>query len=314
MELRRLGQQGPEVTILGLGCNNFGGRADRDASLAVIDAALEEGVLLFDTADIYGNQGGSETIIGEALRGRRDRVVLATKFGHAMAGGPDEPRGSRAWIRFAIAGSLRRLQTDRIDVYQYHRPDGVTPITETIGALAELVREGTVGCLGISNVTAEQIEEAAASAQSEGVPLASVQNEYSLLSRRAEADVLPVCERLGLGFLPYFPLAHGLLTGKYRRGAEPPERTRLARRPERLTDEAFDGVEALERFAEARGASLLEVAIAGLAAQPAVASIIAGATRPEQVRDNVRAASGWQPTADDLAELAALTGLPTART
>ena len=230
-----------------------------------------------------------------------------------MPGGPDAPRGSRAWIRFAVAGSLRRLQTDRIDVYQYHRPDGVTPIAETVGAMAELVREGTVGWLGISNVSPDQVEEAAASARAEGVPLVSVQNEYSLLARHAEAEVLPVCERLGLGFLPYFPLAHGLLTGKYRRGAAPPERTRLAARPERLTEEAFDRVEALERFAESRGVSLLEVAVAGLAAQPAVASLIAGATQPEQVRANSRAARGWQPGPDDLAELAALSELPAAR-
>ena len=313
MEVRRLGDRGPEVSLVGLGCNNFGGRVAREGALAVIDAALEEGVTLFDTADIYGNQGGSESIIGEALHGRRDRVVLATKFGHQMAGGPDVPRGSLPWIRFAIEGSLRRLRTDRIDVYQYHRPDGVTPIAETIGAMSVLAREGTIGYLGISNVTTEQIEEAAAAAQAEDVPLVSVQNEYSLLSRRAEAEVLPVCERLGLGFLPYFPLAHGLLTGKYRRGTDPPERTRLATRPERLTDEAFDGVEALERFADARGVSLLEVAIGGLAGQPAVASVIAGATRPEQVRDNCRASEGWRPTPDDLAELATVVELPARR-
>jgi aryl-alcohol dehydrogenase-like predicted oxidoreductase len=302
---RRLGEYGPEVSVLGLGCNNFGRRVDRGGTREVVDAALAEGVSLFDTADVYGDGGTSEEFLGDALADRRDGVVVATKFGHAMPGGPDVPRGSRAWIRFAVEGSLRRLGRERIDVYQYHRPDGVTPIAETIGGMAELVREGKVRYLGISNVDRGEVEEAVRAARTEGVPLVSVQNEYNLLERAAEEDVLPACERLGLGFLPYFPLAHGLLTGKFRRGEPPPPGTRLADRFDRLSGDVFDRVEALERYAEARGVSLLELAVGGLAAQRAVASVIAGATAPEQVRANARAAR-WQPSAEDVGELAAV--------
>ncbi|MDQ3894564.1 MAG: aldo/keto reductase [Actinomycetota bacterium] len=305
METRSLGREGPQVSVVGLGCNNFGRRVDRDGTRGVVEAALAEGITLVDTADVYGD-GASEEFLGAALGSRREDVVVATKFGHPMPGGPDVPRGSRAWIRFAVEGSLRRLATERIDVYQYHRPDSVTPMAETIVAMAELVREGKVRYLGISNVRPEAIEEAASAARSEAVRLVSVQNEYSLLKRDAEDDVLPACERLGLGFLPYFPLASGLLTGKYRRGEAPPQGTRLAERPDRLTDERFAGVEALERYAAQRGASLLEVAIGGLAAQPAVASVIAGATKPEQVRANAQAARRWRPSVEDLEELAVL--------
>jgi aryl-alcohol dehydrogenase-like predicted oxidoreductase len=305
METRSLGREGPQVSVVGLGCNNFGRRVDRDGTRGVVEAALAEGITLFDTADVYGD-GASEEFLGAALGSRREDVVVATKFGHPMPGGPNVPRGSRAWIRFAVEGSLRRLATERIDVYQYHRPDSVTPMAETIVAMAELVREGKVRYLGISNVRPEEIEEAASGARSEAVPLVSVQNEYSLLKRDAEDDVLPACERLGLGFLPYFPLASGLLTGKYRRGAAPPQGTRLAERPDRLTDELFARVEALERYAAPRAASLLDVAIGGLAAQPAVASVIAGATKPEQVRANARAARRWRPSVEDLEELAVL--------
>ena len=305
METRSLGREGPQVSVVGLGCNNFGRRVDRPGTRGVVEAALAEGITLVDTADVYGD-GASEEFLGAALRSRREDVVVATKFGHPMPGGPDVPRGSRAWIRFAVEGSLRRLATERIDVYQYHRPDSVTPMAETIVAMAELVREGKVRYLGISNVRPEAIEEAASAARSEAVRLVSVQNEYSLLKRDAEDDVLPACERLGLGFLPYFPLASGLLTGKYRRGEAPPQGTRLAERPDRLTDERFAGVEALERYAAQRGASLLEVAIGGLAAQPAVASVIAGATKPEQVRANAQAARRWRASVEDLEELAVL--------
>jgi aryl-alcohol dehydrogenase-like predicted oxidoreductase len=305
METRSLGREGPQVSVVGLGCNNFGRRVDRDGTRGVVEAALAEGITLVDTADVYGD-GASEEFLGAALGSRREDVVVATKFGHPMPGGPDVPRGSRAWIRFAVEGSLRRLATERIDVYQYHRPDSVTPMAETIVAMAELVREGKVRYLGISNVRPEAIEEAASAARSEAVRLVSVQNEYSLLKRDAEDDVLPACARLGLGFLPYFPLASGLLTGKYRRGEAPPQGTRLAERPDRLTDERFAGVEALERYAAQRGASLLEVAIGGLAAQPAVASVIAGATKPEQVRANAQAARRWRPSVEDLEELAVL--------
>jgi aryl-alcohol dehydrogenase-like predicted oxidoreductase len=299
---RRLGRGGPEVSVVGLGCNNFGGRTDEARSRAVIDAALDAGVTLFDTADVYGDRGGSESILGRALRGRRDRVVLATKFGHEMDDG-DEPRGSQSYIRRAVEASLGRLQTDWIDLYQYHRPDGVTPIEETLGALDELVREGIVRYVGSSNFDAALIEEADRVAVEPGLArFVSAQNQYSLLRRQAEGEILPACERLGLGFLPYHPLAGGLLSGKYRRGEPPPEGTRLAARPDRLTDEEFDQVEALERYAAERGRTLLEVAVAALLARSPVASVIAGATTPEQVRANVAAAE-WEPSADDLAAL-----------
>jgi aryl-alcohol dehydrogenase-like predicted oxidoreductase len=291
--------------VVGLGGNNFGMRVDLEGTRAVVEAALEEGITLLDTADVYGNRGGSETFLGQVLEGRRDGVLLATKFGNRMPGGPDAPGGSREWIRFAVAGSLERLRTDWIDVYQYHRPDGVTPMAETIGAMAELVRDGAVRYLGISNVDERQVQEAAETAEAEGVPLVSVQNEYNLLEREAEAEVLPACERVGMGFLPYFPLASGLLTGKYRRGEPPPPGTRLAGRPERLTDELFDRIEALESYAEERRLSLLDVAVGGLAGQPAVASVIAGATKPEQVRANARA-SEWEPTEEDREALAGI--------
>jgi aryl-alcohol dehydrogenase-like predicted oxidoreductase len=298
VETRSLGSL--EATIVGLGCNNFGRRVDLDGTRAVVDAALEAGVTFFDTADIYGGRGGSERFLGEALRGRRDQVVLATKFGMDMGdtpGYPDGPRGSREYIRVAIEKSLERLQTDLIDLYQYHEPDGVTPLAETLGAMQELVDEGVVREIGVSNFSGAQLEEAATIAR----PV-SVQNEYSLLDRGLEADVTPVCRRFGIGILPYFPLASGLLTGKYRRGEEAPAGTRLHGRGEVADDETFDRLEALERYAQARDLSMLEVAIAGLAAQPMVASVIAGATKPEQVRANA-AAARWKPTEQDLAKL-----------
>jgi aryl-alcohol dehydrogenase-like predicted oxidoreductase len=305
MRMRRLGAEGPEVSVVGLGCNNFGGRVDRNGTRVVVDAALDAGVTLFDTADVYGNQGGSESFLGEVLEGRRDRVVLATKFGGDMGDGT-EARGSRDYIRKAIEGSLQRLRTDYIDLYQYHTPDKVTPFAETFGALDELVREGKVRHIGHSNLSAAQVEEVDALAREHGWSrLVSAQNRYSLLRREAEEDLLPVCDRLGLGVLPYFPLASGLLTGKYRRGQPRPEGTRLAGRDEVFTDEAFDRIEALEAFAAARSVTLLDVAIGGLAAQPAVASVIAGATKPEQVRANA-AAGDWEPSPDDLAALNAI--------
>jgi aryl-alcohol dehydrogenase-like predicted oxidoreductase len=298
VETRSLG--GLEATIVGLGCNNFGRRVDLDGTRAVVDAALEAGVTFFDTADIYGGRGGSERFLGEALKGRRDQVVLATKFGMDMGdtpGYPGGPRGSREYIRVAIEKSLERLQTDLIDLYQYHEPDGVTPLAETLGAMQELVDEGVVREIGVSNFSGAQLEEAATIAR----PV-SVQNEYSLLDRGLEADVTPVCRRFGIGILPYFPLASGLLTGKYRRGEEAPAGTRLHGRGQVADDETFDRLEALERYAQARDLSMLEVAIAGLAAQPMVASVIAGATKPEQVRANA-AAARWKPTEQDLAKL-----------
>jgi aryl-alcohol dehydrogenase-like predicted oxidoreductase len=302
---RRLGHDGPEVSVVGLGTNNFGGRVDLEGTRAVVDAALDAGITLFDTADVYGDKGGSESFLGEVLEGRRDRVVLATKFGHDMGYGI-EPRGSREYVRRAIDESLRRLRTDYVDLYQYHRPDGVTPFAETFGALDELVREGKVRHVGHSNLEAAQVEEVDGLAREQGWSRpVSAQNRYSLLHRDPEEDLLPVCERLGLGVLPYFPLASGLLTGKYRRGEARPQGTRLAERDEVFTDETFDRLEALEAYADERGISLLDVAIGGLLAQPAVASVISGATKPEQVRANA-AAGEWQPSAEDLAALNAL--------
>jgi aryl-alcohol dehydrogenase-like predicted oxidoreductase len=305
---RPLGKSGIDVSAVGLGCNNFGSRVDAAGTNAVVDAALDAGVTFFDTADVYGNRGGSETALGEALKGRRDRVVLATKFGHPMSDDAPAARGSREYIREAAEASLRRLQTDWIDLYQYHRPDGITPIEETLGALDELVREGTVRAVGSSNFSAPQVVEADGLAHERGwTRFAAAQNEYSLLEREAERELLPTCERLDIGVLPYFPLASGVLTGKYRRGEGAPEGTRLYGREERLTDHVFDRVEALERYASGRGRTLLEVAIAGLLAQPAIASVIAGATKPEQVRANA-ATSEWQPSPDDVEELGRLLG------
>jgi aryl-alcohol dehydrogenase-like predicted oxidoreductase len=305
MRLRRLGSDGPEVSAVGLGCNNFGMRVDLEGTRAVVDAALDAGVTLIDTADIYGGKGGSESFLGEALEGRRDRVVLATKFGGDMGDGT-RARGSREYIRKAVEGSLQRLRTDYIDLYQYHTPDHVTPFEETFGALDELVRDGKVRYVGHSNLDAAQVEEIDALARERGwARPVSAQNRYSLLHRDAEQELLPTCERLGIGVLPYFPLASGLLTGKYRRGQPRPEGTRLATRDEVFTDETFDRLEAFEAFAEQRGVSLLSVAIGGLLAQPAIASVIAGATKPDQVRANA-AAGQWEPSPDDLAALNAL--------
>ncbi len=302
MRMRTLGEGGPEVSVVGLGTNNFGWRCDLEQTRAVIDAALDAGITLFDTADIYGG-GKSEEFIGEILEGRRDRVLLATKFGNERPGGPDVPRGSRTWIRWACDESLARLRTDVIDLYQYHRPDGVTPLEETLGAMSELVDEGKVRFIGSSNFEASQVEEGERLARTHGwARFVCVQNEYSLVERDAEDDLLPTCERLGVGVLPFFPLASGLLTGKYVRGAEASE-GRLAGRE--IPAERFDRVDALQRYADERGVSLLEVAIGGLAAMPAVASVIAGATRPEQVHANVKAGE-WEPGADDLAALKAL--------
>jgi aryl-alcohol dehydrogenase-like predicted oxidoreductase len=302
MRTRLLGEGGPEVSIVGLGTNNFGRRCDYEQTLAVIDAALDAGVTLFDTADIYG-QGLSEEYIGRALEGRRDRVLIATKFGKRMDERPEERRGNPDYIRWAVESSLRRLRTDVIDVYQLHEPDPLTPLEETLGALDDLVHEGKVRWIGSSNFSAEQVEAAEEVARGAGFHrFVSAQNEYSLVERESEDEVLGTCERLGIGFLPYFPLASGLLTGKYRRGETATE-GRLAGRE--IPAEQWDRVEALQRYAEERGASLLEVAIGGLLAMPAVTSVIAGATKPEQVRANV-AAGSWEPSAEDVEELRAL--------
>jgi aryl-alcohol dehydrogenase-like predicted oxidoreductase len=303
MKTRKLGDGGPDVTVVGLGTNNFGGRIDYEQSLAVIDAALEEGINLIDTADIYG-QGTSEEFIGRALEGRRDRALIATKFGNEMSDGPNVPRGSRDYIRWAVDASLKRLRTDVIDVYQMHVPDPETPIEETLGALHELVQEGSVRWIGSSNFSAQQIEEADRVARERGLTrFVSAQNHYSLVHREIEDEVLPACERLGIGQLPFFPLASGLLTGKYVRGEEATE-GRLAGRE--IPDDQWERVEALQRFAEERSVSLLEVAIGGLLGiSPAVSSVIAGATKPEQVRANAQAGT-WEPSAEDVAALKAL--------
>jgi len=299
---RSLGEGGPIVSVVGLGTNNFGARCDFEQSRAVLEAALDEGVTLVDTADIY-SQGTSEEYIGAALEGRLDRVVIATKFGKEMDDGPDLPLGSRDYIRWAVEGSLRRLRADTIDVYQMHEPDPRTPIEETLAALHELVQEGRVRFIGSSNFSAEQIEEADRVARARGLTrFVSAQNHYSLVEREVEDEILPACERLGIGMLPYFPLASGLLTGKYTRG-EAASEGRLAGRE--IPEERWDRLERLQRFAGERGLTLLEVAIGGLAAMPAVASVIAGATKPEQVRANVEAGE-WEPAPDDLAALAVL--------
>jgi aryl-alcohol dehydrogenase-like predicted oxidoreductase len=294
---------GPEVSVVGLGCNNFGRRVDVDGTRAVVDAALEEGITFLDTSNTYGDpRGRSEELLGDVLDGRRDQVVLATKFGMDMGDGLG-PRGSRSYVLQACDASLGRLRTDVIDYYWYHEPDGVTPISETLAALDELVRAGKVRYIGASNFSAEQIEEADAVARDQGLTrFTAIQNNYSLLVRDAERDVLPTCERLGLGFVPFFPLASGLLTGKYRRGETAPEGTRLAAREKVASDEQFDVVEAVAGFAAERDLSMTDVAIGALLAQTTVSTVIAGATKPEQVRGNV-AAARWTPSESDLAEL-----------
>jgi aryl-alcohol dehydrogenase-like predicted oxidoreductase len=305
IDFRPLGASGLVVSSVGLGCNNFGRRIGLDDARAVVDAALDEGVNLFDTADSYGD---SEKILGELLEGRREQVVIATKFGSDLRGanGPDwGAQASRRYIRRAVERSLRRLRTDWIDLYQLHRPDGVTPIEETLAALTELVREGKVRYIGSSNLAGWQITNADWVSRTSGLErFVSAQNNYSLLDRRAEFEVVPACEHHGLGMLPYFPLASGLLTGKYTRGEAPPAGTRLAAWGGGgvLDDPRFDVIEKLQTYAEERGVGLLDVAVGGLAAQPTVASVIAGATSAEQVRANV-AAGGWSPAADDLRAL-----------
>ncbi|MFF2194188.1 aldo/keto reductase [Streptomyces sp. NPDC058157] len=290
-----LGSSGLLVSAVGLGCNNFGGRLDLQATRAVVDAALDAGITLLDTADIYGGQGGSERHLGQALKGRRDQVVLATKFGYDgvdMGYGPAAgARGGRGYIRRAVEESLRRLETDHIDLLQLHSPDPATPIAETLAALGELVAEGKVRYLGHSNFSGWQLAEAAHTARETGaVPFVSAQNEWSLLERSAERELVPAARHYGLGVLPYFPLANGLLTGKIRRGAPVPAGSRLEGRDSYLTDERLDTVEALAAIAEKHGRTVLELAIGWLSARPGCASVIAGATSPEQVRANAAVA------------------------
>ncbi len=298
MEKRRIGSL--EVSVVGLGCNNFGWRIDAKATAAVVDAALDAGINFLDTADIYGG-GQSEEFLGQALGDRRAQIVLATKFGMKF----DEQRqGAKpAYIRQAVEDSLRRLRTDRIDLYQLHQPDPSTPLADTLGALNELVRAGKVREIGCSNFSAGQIKEAESAAGS-GARFVSVQNHYNLLHREPEAGVLPECVQAGLAFIPYFPLANGLLSGKYRRGQAHPQGSRGGDGfgPKVFSDENLAKVEALADFAASRGHTLLELAMSWLAARPAVASVIAGAKTPEQARTNASAAD-WRLTAADLEEL-----------
>jgi aryl-alcohol dehydrogenase-like predicted oxidoreductase len=297
MRTRRLGPL--EVTVVGLGCNNFGGRVDEIGTRAVVDAALDAGVAFFDTADIYGGGGGSEELLGGALAGRRDRAVIATKFGKPMGDGA-ERRGSRAYIEQAVAGSLRRLQTDVIDLYQHHEEDPDTPLEETVESLEELVRAGKIRAYGTSNYRADRLTRVKALASDAYV---CEQSEYSWLHREPERGLLPACRQLGLGFIPYFPLASGLLTGKVRRDRPPEAGTRLHGRT--IDEGRLAKVEALSAWAAAHGVSLLDVAVGGLLAVAPVVSIIAGATKPEQVRANA-AAGAWEPSPGELAELQGL--------
>ena len=304
MDRRRIGSL--EVSVVGLGCNNFGRRLDAAQTAAVIDAALDAGITFFDTADVYGG-GHSETFIGQALGPRRNAVVIATKFGNPMEG---QGRGaSRAYMQRAVEASLRRLGTDHIDLYQLHRPDPEVPIAETLGALDELVQAGKVREIGCSNFSVEQLRAAEATGASRA-RFVSVQNEYSLLKREPEAGVLAECERAGIAFLPYFPLASGLLTGKYRRGQAAPAGSRLAASPNaanQLNERNLAIIEELFQFTEAHGHTILELAVSWLLARPLVASVIAGATKPEQVHANAGAAA-WRLTVAQLAEVDHIVG------
>jgi aryl-alcohol dehydrogenase-like predicted oxidoreductase len=296
MEVQPLGNSGLAVSRVGLGCNNFGGRIDKERSRAVVDAALDAGINFFDTAHSYGN-GLSEAFLGELLEGRREQVVIATKFGAKSEDAGGMRKGSREYMRTQLAESLERLRTDYVDVYYLHFPDPETPIEETLAALEEVVAEGKVRALGCSNLSIEQLREAERHGH-----FPAFQDNYNLLERDVEDELLPFCRGHGIGFVPYFPLASGLLTGKYRRGEPPPEGTRLANWPLPVPEEPWDRVEALDAFARERGHTLLELAIGGLASMPGVCSVIAGATSPEQVRANA-AAGEWQLSAEELAAL-----------
>jgi aryl-alcohol dehydrogenase-like predicted oxidoreductase len=314
MEMRNLGTSGLRVSVVGLGCNNFGGRIGLEESRAVVHKALDLGITLFDTADTYGNRGGSEDYLGQVLGERRKDIALATKFGLPMDEAKILSGASRRYIMMAVEASLRRLRTDWIDLYQLHTPDALTPIDETLRALDDLIRQGKVRYVGNSNFAAWQAVEAAWTARHHNLDrFVSCQNEYSLIKRDIEVELVPAMQACGLGLLPYFPLAAGLLTGKYQRQAPPPQGTRFGRMQgladRYLTPANWAIVERLEDFCARRGHSLLELAFSWLKARPAVASVIAGATKPEQVEQNVEAAS-WALTPDDLAEIDRLTQTP----
>jgi len=310
---RNIGESDLAVSVVGLGCNAFGSRIGAAQAQEVVDAAIDHGINFFDTADSYG-VGASEKLLGAALGSRRTDVIVATKFGMTMNGtnGPEDARASKGYLRKAVEASLQRLGTDYIDLYQLHTPDRVTPIADTLGAMGELVDEGLVRYVGCSNLSAWELVEADWAARTWGFQtFVSAQNEYSLYNRTAEVELVPACQHLGVGLLPYFPLAYGLLTGKYRRGESAPQGSRLSldNQRARLEGADWDRVEALETFAAERGLSILQVAMGGLAAQPAVASVIAGATKAEQVASNVEAVT-WQPSVEDLEALAEI-GKPT---
>jgi aryl-alcohol dehydrogenase-like predicted oxidoreductase len=310
MEYKNLGRSGLQVSVVGLGCNNFGMRCDFEKSEIVVNKALDEGINLFDTADVYGGQGKSEEFLGRILKGRRNDAIIATKWGMKMGEGPYKSGASRKYIMAAVEDSLRRLQTDYIDLYQLHRPDTSTPIDETLRALDDLVSSGKVRYIGHSNFAGWQTAEAHFVAQKGNfAPFISAQNEYNLLDRRIEAELVPACNSYGVSILPYFPLASGFLTGKYRQGQDLPEGTRLAAAAPMaarvLTDKNYEMLGKLEAFAESRGKSMVDLAIGWLASLPHVGSVIAGATRPEQVTQNV-ASGSWKLTADELAEVDAI--------
>jgi aryl-alcohol dehydrogenase-like predicted oxidoreductase len=306
MQYRQLGSSGLTVSVVGLGANQFGGRLNQEQTTAVVNAAVDAGITHIDTAELYGGGGKSEQLLGVALKGhQRDRIVLATKFGHASTP-PGNAPGSRRNIRRAVEASLHRLQTDYIDLYYLHSPDPLTPIAETLAALTELIDEGKVRYIATCNLAAWQVVEADWTAKGIGsARFIASQNHYSLIERDVERELLPACVKHGIGVVPFFPLAQGLLTGKFKRGESAPEGTRLSGRIESMPSSTFDKVEALEAYARERSVSLLQVAIGGLAAQPGIGSVICGATRPEQVQSNA-AAGEWVPSADDLAALNAL--------
>lgn len=310
MDQRNLGRSGLRVSVVGLGCNNFGGRLGADGSRAVVHAALDLGVTLFDTADMYGNRGGSETLLGEFLGDRRKDIVLASKFGMAMDDVGTLKGGSRRYIMSAVEASLKRLRTDWIDLYQFHTPDALTPIDETLRAMDDLVRQGKVRYIGCSNMPAWQVIDAQWTAKSAGLTqFVSCQDEYSPLVRDAEKDLLPAMKAQGLGLLPFYPLAGGLLTGKYKRGQKPAEGTRFVdpRFTDRyMTQANWNKVEKLEAFARERGHGLLDLTFSWLLAREPVASVIAGATKPEQISANI-AAAGWKLSFEDLAQIDAIT-------
>ncbi|MDB5475192.1 MAG: aldo/keto reductase [Phenylobacterium sp.] len=309
MKLRRLGASGLKVSEVGLGCNNFGMRIDEKQTEAVVDAAIDAGITLFDTADIYGGTK-SEEFLGKALGKKRNKIVLATKFGMRIGDNEAKKGGSRRWIVRAVEDSLGRLKTDHIDLYQFHQPDPETPVEETLRALDDLIAAGKVLYIGNSNFAGWQIADAHWKAETaHWTKFVSAQNQYSLLERRVEHEVLPACEQFGLGFLPFFPLASGLLSGKYKRGEAPPEGTRLAawgpRGAQALNDKNFEKLEKLEAWAGERGHTLLELAFAWLLGHPAVSSVIAGATSSEQVQANA-ATADWALTPDEVAEVSKL--------